>query len=130
MDAPQFLTNEEVLEIHADQLQRYGGAAGLRDSALLEAAVAAARAGMGGEFFHKDLFEMAAALLYALVKNHAFVDGNKRVGTAAALVFLSVNGIEIRPGEPELSDLVIAVATGTVSRGEVASYFRSHIENA
>jgi death-on-curing protein len=128
MQTPVFLTVEEVLQIHEDQIANYGGSPGLRDLGLLESAVDAPGAAFGGGFFYNDPFEMAAALLFALVKNHAFVDGNKRVGAAAALVFLSLNGIGIREDEPALSDLVLAVASGGAERNSVARYLRAHAE--
>ena len=123
---PRFLSVDNILRIHQDQIEKYGGSAGVRDMTLVESAAAAPSASFGGQLLHADLFEMAGALLFALVQNHAFVDGNKRVGTAAALVFLKVNGIEIQNREPELSDLVLGVAKGQVRRNEVASYFRKH----
>jgi death-on-curing protein len=123
----KLLTVEEVIEIHQDQIDRYGGSAGVRDKGLLESAVNAAAASFGGQFLHDDIFEMAGAYLLYLVKNHAFIDGNKRVGTAAALVFLALNGIFIRKDEPALSDLVLAVATDRAGKEHVAEYFRKHV---
>ncbi len=76
----EFLTLEDVLEIHALQLARYGGADGLRDPGLLESALAQPQASFGGDFVHESLFAMAAAYLFHIVSNHAFVDGNKRTG--------------------------------------------------
>ncbi|MBI3855807.1 MAG: Fic family protein, partial [Planctomycetes bacterium] len=73
-----FLSTESVQRIHEDQIQRYGGSLGIRDMGLLESAVAMPQAGSGGQYFHTDLYEMAAAYLFHLVKNHPFVDGNKR----------------------------------------------------
>ncbi len=123
---PDFLTVEEVLDIHRDQIEKYGGSMGVRDMGLLDSAVKAPMATYGGEFLNADLFEMAAALLYSLVNNHAFVDGNKRAGTAAALVFLEINDIVIASQEPEFGDLVLGVATGEKTKDNVADYFRSH----
>ena len=122
---PSFLVLEEVLAIHQDQIERYGGEAGIRDWSALRSAVAMPRAGAGGEYFHADLFDMAAAYLYHLVQNHAFVDGNKRVGVVAALVFLDLNDIDITADGDELHDLVIGVAAGRISKSEVARSLRS-----
>lgn len=130
MEAPQFLTVDEVLEIHRDQLDRYGGSAGVREINLLHSAVAAPAATFGGAFLLENLFEMAAAYMFYLVKNHAFTDGNKRVGAAAALTFLYLNGITIKEDEPGLSDLVLGVATDQVDRVEVVAYLRAHAEPA
>src|SRR3954462_7303571 len=128
MEAYVFLTVEEVLEIHQDQIDRYGGAGGVRDMGLLESAVRAPASTFGGHYLCGDLFGMAAAYLFHLVKNHAFVDGNKRVGTAAALTFLALNGVEIREDEPTFSDLVLAIATGAAGADEVAAYLKDHAE--
>jgi death-on-curing protein len=73
-----FLTTDEALAIHRDQIARYGGSPGLRDAGLLDSALATPQTGFGGEYLRRDLFEMAAAYLLQLVKNHPFVDGNKR----------------------------------------------------
>jgi death-on-curing protein len=119
MEAPRFLALEEVLEIHQDQIARYGGSAGVRDIGLLDSAVRSPEATFAGQFLLNGIFEMAAVYLVHLVKNHAFIDGNKRVGTAAALTFLQLNGISIREDEPALSDLVLGVAKGGVDRAAV-----------
>ncbi len=106
---PQFLTVEDVLELHALQRVRYGGAADLRDRALLESAVAQPMVSWGGQFLHPDLWSMAAAYLFHLVSNHPFVDGNKRAGLLSALVFLDLNGLSIDHASPRLYDLTVAV---------------------
>jgi len=121
---PLFLTVDQILELHQDQIDNYGGSAGVRDMTLVESAAGAPSASFGGQFLHSDIFEMAAALLFALVQNHAFIDGNKRVGTAAALVFLKSNGVEIANREPEFGDLVLRVASSRAKKDEVAQYFR------
>jgi len=120
-DEPLFLDVEDVLEIHATQLEIYGGGAGLRDRGLLESAVAQPQASFGGEFVHDDLFAMAAAYLFHIVSNHPFVDGNKRAGLLAAVVFLDVNGITIeQPSEP-LHELTMGVAEGRLDKPAVAA---------
>lgn len=125
MDAPVFLSVEEVIEIHQDQVARYGGSPGIRDRALLESAVHAPAASFGGQFLHGEVFEMAAAYLFHLVKNHAFVDGNKRVGAATADVFLQLNGWDLENDEPAFSDLVLAVATDVADKAQVAKFLRA-----
>jgi death-on-curing protein len=121
-----FLQVDDVLLIHADQVERYGGSNGVRDVPLLESAVGTPQAGFGGEYLHKDLFEMAAAYLFHLVKNHPFVDGNKRTGLAAALTFLDMNGLKLDAPRGSLYDLTIAVATRQADKAQVAEFFRSH----
>jgi death-on-curing protein len=120
------LSVEEVLEIHAEQIRRHGGSAGIRDMGLLESAVHAAAATLGGVFLHDDLFEMAAAYLFYIVKNHPFVDGNKRAGTAAALVFLDLNDVEIAEDEPAFSDLVLDLVQDKIGKEKMADFLRTH----
>jgi death-on-curing protein len=124
--APEFLRADDVLRIHQDQVERYGGSMDLRDPGLLMAAVEMPRAMFDGEFLHRDLFEMAAAYLFHLVQNHPFVDGNKRTGTAAALVFLDLNGVEPRIDDDSLAELVLSVAQGVSSKAQIAAFFRDH----
>lgn len=121
-----FLTLDEVLAIHADQIERYGGAHGIRDRAGLESALAMPEAGFGEELMHPTLFEQAAAYLFHLCKNHAFVDGNKRVALASCLGFLGINGVEIDATEDEIVELVIGVATSAISKAELALFLKAH----
>ena len=124
--SPLFLDLEEVLAIHHDQITRSGGTAGIRDLGLLQSTLATPQAGVGKQYFHADLFEMAAAYLFHIVRNHPFVDGNKRTSVAAALVFLEMNGIEIRASDEALVKIVLAVAEGKLQKGALAEFFRRH----
>lgn len=119
---PTFLSLEEVLSLHGDQIRRYGGSEGLRDAGLLSSALAAPRSTFGGELLHPTLFDQAAAYLFHLAKNHPFIDGNKRVALAAALLFLWMNGVEVDTDEDELTDLVLGVAEGRVTKPEVSAF--------
>ena len=121
---PVFLTIAEVIEIHRDQIQRYGGRPGIRDVGLLESAVAMPQAAMGGEYLHGDLFEMAAAYLFHIVKNHPFMDGNKRTGAVAALVFLEVNGMKSELNEVKLVNIVVSVAEEKAPKHDVAAFLQ------
>lgn len=123
---PEFLGLDDVLAIHRDQIGRYGGAPELRDPGLLASAVEAPRAGFEGRFLHADLFEMAAAYLFHIVQNHPFIDGNKRTGAAAALVFLDINGVELDIGDDPLVEMVLSVAQGRADKAEVARFLRAH----
>jgi death on curing protein len=125
-DEPIFLQLQEVIELHADQINRYGGSSGVRDWSLLQSAIATPAAGFGEQYLHGDLSEMAAAYLFHIVENHPFVDGNKRVGAAAALVFLEFNGIEINCTNSALVETVLSVAQGKMRKAEVADFFRKH----
>ncbi len=119
-----FLTLDEILSLHEDQIGRYGGSRGVRDLGLLQSAIGTVTATFGGSFLHETLFEMAAAYLFHVCRNHPFVDGNKRTGIAAALTFLEMNGIEIEADEDEVYDLVIGVAMGNVTKAEAAVFFQ------
>ena len=124
---PLFLALNEVLEMHRDQIERYGGTTGIRDIGLLQSALAAPAAGFGGEYLHEDLFAMAAAYLFHIVRNHPFVDGNKRTGAVAAVVFLVLNGIEFEADEAVFEALIRAVAEGKADKAAVADFFRKHV---
>ncbi len=121
---PDFLTVDDVLDLHDLHLQRFGGSAGVRDRGLLESAVAQAAASFGGEFLHEDLAAMASAYLVSLVKNHPFIDGNKRAGLAAALSFLDLNGIAIDHSSAVLYDATMAVAEGRLDKTGLAEILR------
>lgn len=121
---PVFLTLDEVIEIHRDQIARYGGRGGIRDMALLQSAVAMPQASSGGKYLHTDLFEMAAAYLFHIVRNHPFVDGNKRAGTVAALVFLALNGEEVQVRNTALVETVLSTARGEIGKSGIAEFLR------
>lgn len=107
---PTFLELDEVLSLHARQLERHGGAAGVRAEGSLRSAVAMPAQSFGGEFLHADVFAMAAAYAFHIAQNQPFVDGNKRTGLCAALVFLALNGRTLRDPDDRLGDAMIAVA--------------------
>lgn len=121
---PDFLGMEEVLEIHADQIARYGGRSGVRDRALLESALGMPRAGAAGRWFHEDLHAMAAAYLFHVARDHPFVDGNKRVGAMAAYVFLAMNGIRLTASAAAYEKAVRAVAEGRMDKAALAAFLR------
>lgn len=124
MHEPFFLTLAEVIEVHVDQIRRYGGQGGVRDFGLLESALAQPEASFGGEWLHKDLHEMAAAYAYHLCQNHPFVDGNKRAALACALVFLELNGVTIRDPKGLLKDALLRMASGKMSKTEFTQLLR------
>jgi death on curing protein len=122
--SPEFLTVDDVLAIHILQLEKFGGSAGVRDLGLLESAVSQARASFAGAYLHEDLFAMASAYLFSIVKNHPFVDGNKRAGLAAAMTFLDLNGIAIDHSSALLYDATMAVAEGQLAKEDLAALLR------
>jgi death-on-curing protein len=123
---PVFLTLDEVLALHGDQIRRYGGSGGMRDLDLLSSALGTPSATFGGAFLHQSLFEMAAAYLFHIAQNHPFVDGNKRTALAVALVFLLLNDVEILSSDDDLTELVLGVAEGKIAKSEVAVFLQRH----
>jgi death-on-curing protein len=121
-----FLTVDDIIESHQNQIDTYGGSHGIRDIGLLESAIAQPEASFGGQYLHADIFEMAAAYLFHLVMNHPFVDGNKRVGLETALIFLEINNENLNASDEELVDLVLKTTAGQVGKREIAEFFRSH----
>jgi death-on-curing protein len=122
-----YLTEEQVLVLHRRSIERYGGLPGLRDSGAFASAVAQPAAGFGGVEAHPRLVDKAAAYLYHLAQNHAFLDGNKRVAAAAASTFLAINGSPLPAGldAGPLYDLTIAVATGQADKATIAARFQA-----
>ena len=124
---PVFLEIDEVVEIHRDQIARYGGSQGLRDMELLQSALAMPQAGSGGQYFHADLFEMAGAYVFHIASNHPFIDGNKRVAAMAAFTFLKLNGLTMEPSSlAAFEEMVLAVASGAATKAPATSFFREH----
>ena len=121
-----FIPGDVVLMIHADLLQRYGGLPGLRDRGLLESALAQPRVTFGGKFVHKTLFEKAAAYGFHLCRNHPFVDANKRVAFVFMDLFLQKNGWEIVADEEEAYSMMIALASGRLTKTGLTSWLKEH----
>ena len=116
MRDPVFLTLAEVIEVHADQIRRYGGQGGVRDFGLLESALAQPEASFDGEWLHRTLVEMAAAYAYHLCQNHPFLDGNKRTALACALVFLELHGVRLRDPKGRLKQAMLEMASGQMEK--------------
>lgn len=121
---PDFLTVDDVLLLHEEQLAAYGGASGIRAPDALDSAVAMPRATFGGTFVHEDHFAMAAAYAFHIAQNQPFVDGNKRAGLAAALVFLDLNGIEVADPEGKLYTAMIDLAERRLGKDGLAALLR------
>ena len=124
------LSASQLVALHGELMKVFGGRRGLRDRAALESA--AARPGMtfDGEDLYPDLAAKVAALMHSLVVNHAFVDGNKRVGAAAAELLVEVNGARLRSADADLEDVALAVARGELSAEALAIWFRQRLEPA
>ena len=112
----RYLTINETLEIYQLLMEQSGGATGLRDLNALESALAQPRATYDGNDLYPTITDKAAILCYLLVKNHPFVDGNKRIGHAAMEVFLLLNGYEIRADVDEQEGVILSIAAGQMDR--------------
>lgn len=119
MRTPKFLSISQVIDIHERQIKKFGGSLGIRDEGLLDSAIAQPQATFGGELLHPTVSEQAAAYLYHLVKNHPFVDGNKRTGFAVMLVFLNLNGYCLNMSQDAAYNLVLQVARAETSKDEL-----------
>jgi death-on-curing protein len=121
------LSVEIVKEIHAEAIEAFGGSDGIRDGALLESAIAAPQASVGGGSPYRDIVEVAAAYLFYLCRNHPFIDGNKRTALGACLVFLRLNGIEPLPDGPGWEKLTVGVAASELDREETTRQLRKMV---
>ncbi len=120
------LSKGQILLLHDQLLAQTGGAPGLRDEGLLESALDAPFQGFEDTDAYPSLPQKAARLCYGLVKNHPFVDGNKRIGAHAMLVFLAVNGVELAYTQAELSAVILAVAAGEQSYEDLLRWLVEH----
>jgi death-on-curing protein len=121
---PIFLTIQQVERIHENQIETLGGKPGTRDKGLLESAVAQAKAGVAGNYLHKDLYEMSAAYLFHIAQNQAFYDGNKRTAFLAAYIFLYMNGILLETTQNEAHELMQKVAAKKATKIQAANFLR------
>jgi death on curing protein len=122
-----YLTLSEVLEVHRQVMAQSGGAEGLMHLSALESALAQPQMTFGGEDLYPTLVDKAAAFGYALIKNHPFLDGNKRTGHAAMEVFLVLNGYEIRAAVDEQERVILQVAASEIDREEFTTWLRAHV---
>lgn len=120
---PLFLTLADVVEIHKNQIELYGGRGGIKDISLLISALAMPEATFQGQYLHCTLFEMAAAYAYHICMNHPFIDGNKRTALVSALVFLDYNGIQIDDPKGSLYTAMMNVASGKRKKDYLAGIF-------
>jgi len=124
MDDIFFLSLVEVVDIHCNQIQRYGGHPGIRNNGLLAAAISGPKQTFGGRYLNSDLFEMAAAYIFYICQDHPFIDGNKRTALATGLVFLEVNGISIEDRQGILYMTIMKLASGQIGKLDIADTLR------
>lgn len=120
------LSKRQILALHNHLIAETGGQPGLRDEGLLESALAAPFAAFGSEELYPTLVQKAARLGYGLAKNHAFIDGNKRIAAHAMLTFLALNGVEPRYTQQELSDIFLKLAAGEAEYEDLLAWIKEH----
>lgn len=126
----EYLTLEEVYLLHERLIQLTGGSSGLRDPGLLESAVACLQASFGGEELYPDLWTKAAALMESLIKNHPFVDGNKRTAVTATAIFLELNHRRFTASNDEVLRLAVQMAAEQAELEEIAAWLQAHSSKA
>lgn len=119
-------SKEKVLLLHQMIAQETGGSIGVRDEGLLESALENAFSGFGGKEFYPTKEEKGARLGYSLISNHAFVDGNKRIGVYVMLTFLEVNGIHMDCTNEEVVEIGLGVADGSIRYEQLLEWIRNH----
>lgn len=120
------LSKQQVLMLHSQLVKETGGRDGLRDEGMLESALNTPFQGFGDTELYPSILQKASRLCYGLVMNHPFVDGNKRIGTHAMLVFLALNGIELSYTQEELADTILSLAAGELSFEQLYAWVISH----
>ena len=120
------LSKKQILMLHSQLISQTGGIDGVRDEALLESAVGAPFQSFGDQDIYPSIQQKAARLCFGLVKNHAFLDGNKRIGAHAMLVFLALNKIELKYTQTELSNIILEIASGKKSFDDLLKWIITH----
>lgn len=123
----KILTKEQILLLHSQLIENFGGSSDIRDEALLDSAINTPFQTYDGEELYPTLLDKASRLCFGLVKNHPFVDGNKRIGTHSMLVFLAINGIDLEYSDIKLIELILSVASGTQSDSDILRWLQQHI---
>lgn len=126
----KYLTPQQVLAIHDQLVKRFGGSLGLRDLGLLESAIARPRASFDGEDLYSTIFDKAAALLHSILKNHPFVNGNKRTALASAGLMLKLNGCNLLNKHKDELDFALKVEKGNLSLEEIAKWLEKNSEKS
>ncbi len=120
------LNKEQILKIHASLIKATGGSAGVRDERMLDLALNNPFQSFGGKELYPSIQAKAARHCFGLVKNHAMLDGNKRLGTHVMLVFLALNGYELSYSQKELSNIIFALAAGDIGEKEILQWIIEH----
>lgn len=123
------LTKEQILLLHKSLIEKFGGVEGIRDENLLDSALNAPFQTFGGQDLYFSLLKKGARLGYGLIKNHPFVDGNKRLGTHAMLTFLKANKLKLTCSNEDLIDIIFGVADNSVTYEKFLNWLEAHTEN-
>lgn len=126
----KYLSVAQVLAIHFDQIERYGGSHGVRDLSLLESAVSRPQSSFGGEDLYTDIFFKAAALMHSLALNHPFFDGNKRTSIVSAARFLYINGYSLEFTQEQFVEFALKVATKKLDIVQISAFLKKHSKKA
>lgn len=121
-----FITTAQVLYIHDKMVKKFGGSFGIRDLGLIESAVARPQATFDGEYLYNSLFDKAAALLQSLLKNHPFVDGNKRTALTSAGLFLKINGFKLKNAHKEEVEFGVKVDNQNLTLEQISKWLKDH----
>jgi death-on-curing protein len=128
LQTPKFLSISQVLDIHQDEINSFGGTSGVRDEGLLDSALAQPQATFFGELLHPTIGEQAAAYLYHLAMNHPFIDGNKRTAFAVMDTFVTLNGYSLNLSQEQAYNLVIRVVQKEISKEELSAFLELHLQ--
>ena len=120
------LSKEQVIKLHASLIKAAGGSEGIRDEGMLDLALNNPFQSFGGKELYPSIQAKAARLCFGLVRNHAMLDGNKRLGAHTMLVFLALNGYELSYSQKELSDVILALASGDIGEKEILQWIIEH----
>ena len=124
----KILTKNQVIALQKQLIDRYGGTYGIRDEGILDSALHAPFQTFSGEELYPDVFEKAARLGFGLIKGHAFIDGNKRIGTHVMLIFLRLNDVMLRYSDDELIQMIFDVASGSADDKALLNWLKDHTE--
>lgn len=127
MHNPKFIEKQDVLSIHNKQIKLYGGSLGIRDEGLLDSAIYQPQATFGSELLHPTIVEQAAAYLFHIANNHAFVDGNKRTAFDVMVTFLNINDYELNISPEQAYELTMQVAENILSKEELIVFLKNYI---
>lgn len=121
------LTKQQVILLHKEIIAESGGSPEIRDEGLLDSALNAPFQTFSGTELYPTILEKAARLGYSLIKNHAFVDGNKRIGAHTMLVFLALNNIEVEYEDNDFTQLILGIAAGEISAEQLLAWLQAHV---